>query len=347
MTQIKKKYSIIIRLFLILLFSLTILGLLYGRKDGFSQVFKQNYPHLSDALVTTKPFNQYKLPNLNNTKTMDSFSKKMVHGKNMIPQGLAIADNYLIISAYNKEKQYHSVLYLLDKKSGEKLTTLVLPDSPHLGGLAYDPVAKNLWLTTETTAGTAQLSAISLEEIQQRRFNQQEQPIKYTQQIPLTGLNKASFLTYHQNTLVVGYFTKKHEGTLISYPLTNTGLPVQTLAESPQSIRGKEKDTERMETTKKLQGVTFYKEQILFSQSYGDHSSKLLFAKNQIEQDSTDFDEDDFIKTIDFPPYMEQILVDKQYLYVLFESSGTPYRSKKNVFPIKSVLVFDLEKLVK
>lgn len=60
----------------------------------------------------------------------------------MTPQGMTLTENYLLISAYCYDHRHHSVIYVLDRQTGIHLKTIPLPDLPHAGGLAYDPIHK-------------------------------------------------------------------------------------------------------------------------------------------------------------------------------------------------------------
>ena len=344
MTRSRK---IIITSVLMMLITIALFIFFLTRKPYFHRGFEARYPEIVPALLTNAPFDQYLIPDLENTETIHTKSGEVEIGQGMVPQGLALAEDWLIISAYSEEKKYHSVLYVLEKATGEHVKTIVLPETPHLGGLAYDPTAQNLWLTTETPDDTAQLSAISLKQIAEEQFEKTKEPIQYLEEIALFDLEKASFITYHKNNLVVGRFKEEHDGTLVSYPLDKQGLPIQEKVSAPQEVRGADPVKEVVEITKELQGVTFHEDQLLFSQSYGDKSSKLLFAPSNLAADPYDIDEEDYTKEITFPPYMEQIVAADDRLYVLFESSAAPYRLKENAFPIDRVLVFDLPKLMK
>ena len=76
--------------------------------------------------------------------------------------------------------------------------------------------------------------------------------------------------------------------------------------------------------SEKAQGMAFYQDHLLLSQSYGILPSQLLFFK--------DSDEHLFINEVSvmeykFPEKLEQIYVDGDYLYLLFESSAYAYRA--------------------
>lgn len=341
----KKKHHLIIGLFFVFITCLVFfLHFLQDKdRDSFLQI-EQHYPEIAKALIKDV---HYKIPNLEETLTIETKSKKVQIGKDMVPQGLTFSEDYGFISAYSEGKKYHSVIYVLDKKTGKHLKTIVLPDTPHLGGLAYDPVGKNLWMTTETTDDGAQLSALSIKQIEEDHFEKTKKAITYQHQIALNDLSKASFLAYYESNLVVGHFKKENEGTLVSYPLNDEGLPEQAKKNNPAETRGADSKKEKVEIIEKLQGVTFYQDQILFSQSYGQTASQLFFTKNNLEKDPTAYTEKDFTDVVEFPPYLEQIVAHDNRLYVLFESSALPYRHKLKTIPIDEVLVFDLTKLKK
>ena len=59
----------------------------------------------------------------------------------MVPQGLCIAGDYLLITAYDAKEAHNSVVYVLSHAGGnrgEYLATLVLPNRNHAGGIAFD-----------------------------------------------------------------------------------------------------------------------------------------------------------------------------------------------------------------
>ena len=89
----------------------------------------------------------------------------------MVPQGICIAGEYMLISAYDngpragliRDESYvpqNSVIYILSCGRGEFLTTLILPDVNHVGGLAFD--GSRVWIAKSST-GT--VSVISYERI--------------------------------------------------------------------------------------------------------------------------------------------------------------------------------------
>lgn len=74
------------------------------------------------------------LPGMTNTNVLEFGSKTMV------PQGMTFAGSYLLVSAYDSKRIDNSVVYVMSRSSKKLLTTVVLPNKTHAGGLAYDGV---------------------------------------------------------------------------------------------------------------------------------------------------------------------------------------------------------------
>ena len=56
----------------------------------------------------------------------------------MTPQGLAVTEDYLFISAYCHEKEHNSVLYMIDRRTHDFIKTIVLGGQPHAGSVCWD-----------------------------------------------------------------------------------------------------------------------------------------------------------------------------------------------------------------
>src|SRR5699024_4818293 len=88
----------------------------------------------------------YIIPGLNGTQTCTP-AGTAAFCTSMTPQGLAVTKDYLFISAYCHTGQHNSVLYMIDKHTHTFIKEIVLPGRSHVGGLAYDPVHQNLWVS--------------------------------------------------------------------------------------------------------------------------------------------------------------------------------------------------------
>jgi len=263
----------------------------------------------------------------------------------MDPQGVTIAENYLLISSYSHDKKHNSVIYVLDKSSHEYIKTIVLKGNPHVGGITYDPIAKNIWVCSSTDTKQAELVAFSMDKLRNYDIESNYLPISYDQEITLEGIRDSSYITYHDNALYVGYFSIDHKAVLEKYEFDTGGVFNITVKGKKELIDDDEKlsPEEIMHVGTQIQGITFYKNYMLLSRSYGDHNSKILVYN---VSDNHTFLEKDAIKTIDAPPYLEQISVFDDKLYTLFESGTKRFRNKKDLTVVYYVVPLDLVKLV-
>lgn len=262
------------------------------------------------------------IPGLRQTRATNLQTHKLGKCHAMTPQGITIAGEYLLISAYDGEHQHASVLYCLDKKTGRYLKTIQVAGKPHLGGIAYDPVGRNIWLTGENSAGSA-LMSISLTAVKKQHGHQ---PIAYQQVINLPTIERASTVTYFDNQLFVGFFNNYDHGKVAAYPLARSGIFKNSIASDQiKSVTGQA--TWSMEAgsatmDQQIQGITFYRDWIFLSQSFGGQDSKLyIFPVSAINN----LDEKNAQKVITFPPYLEQITVQDGQLLCLFESGSKMY----------------------
>lgn len=147
---------------------------LYSEKElttsDWREELRSSCPEFLDILRNEQSFD---IPGLSSTKTGSSETAFMV------PQGICATDDYFIISAYcagcsgninpatkykSKEHtgQHRSVLYVVDKKTRKLLCTLATRDTNHVGGLAYDPDRKLVWIAKSTDNS---LDAVSLDTV--------------------------------------------------------------------------------------------------------------------------------------------------------------------------------------
>jgi hypothetical protein len=316
-------------------------------KHQFYDSLITKYPQLQKSFDHDDKPETYVIPGLAQTRSVKvGTTRTLGESKKMDPQGLAVTSKYVIISAYSRDKKYNSVLYLLDKKTGGFVKQIVLPNNSHVGGLAYDTVSKRLWVTTETASGHASLSAYSQATLNKSDFAISKRPTKFDKVVTLPQIARASFLTYHNSALYVGYFDASDQGSFLTFPMTKKGLPQVTSATRTQ-LRGSGAHRATYSTGRQLQGASFYKGKILFSQSFGKQSSKLLTFDNDGQKQWLDFDADDTLQSVSMPPYLEQIVASGPDLYVLFESASAKYRSAQFGFHADRVLKLDLDSLLK
>ncbi|MBP8704041.1 MAG: hypothetical protein KBH46_04685, partial [Streptococcus sp.] len=135
---------------------------------------------------------------------------------------------------------------------------------------------------------------------------------------------------------LVGYFDKDDHGHLGIFQLDSEGYPtgknLDSEAYQPTTI---------IDTPDQIQGIAVHGHQILLSQSYGNEDSKILWFDFSGYNALTNLLEPK--KELVAPPYMQQIQVEGDLLYLLFESSAFKYRINPTVTSMDRVVALSLE----
>ena len=199
------------------------------------------------------------IPGLETTKSYSFKQKKLSIADKMTPQGLTVADKYLLITAYDGDHEHASVIYVLDKSTGKYLKTVQIKGRPHLGGIAYDPIAKNIWITGSMGKASA-LMAFSLKTLKRYRGHM---PIEYDHQISIPSLERASALTYYDDQLFVGLFNMYGRGKVASYNISRSGPHNGSITNNEiKSVTGNvswSDPTGETSMDKQIQGILFIK----------------------------------------------------------------------------------------
>ncbi|QNQ81556.1 hypothetical protein FP435_08190 [Lactobacillus sp. PV037] len=316
--------------------------------EYFKKQLSKKYPKLYQAVYTT-PKTSYRgadvvIPGVKKTISYDYEKNKDTSSFYMTPQGVTIAGNYILITAYDAKHTHASVIYVLNKK-GKYLKRIIVAGKPHLGGITYDPIAKNIWLTG-TSQGQAALMSIPLKRIEDYNYQKSHQPITYDHEITLPTIERASAVTYDDNQLFVGFFSKDEKGRIVAYPISRIGYFKDTItsdqikAVTGQSTWASGAGSAAMDS--QIQGIAIYKDWIILSQSYGSKDSKLYFfpasAIDNLDEDRAD-------KVVTLPPYLEQISVYKGQLLLLFESSSREY-ARDDIMIVDRILSANINALL-
>lgn len=304
-----------------------------------------NYACREDEADTE--YGTYVVPGLKATKTLQvrtTGNPDMC--TSMTPQGLAVTEDYILISAYCRTKEHNSVIYVLDKETHEFIKEIVLGTRAHVGGMAYDTMNHNLWVTGQGSTW-AQANAITLQHLEEYDFNESFEPLKFDMSYNLYRMKRASFMTYHDGALFVGFFTQDDasiiekylvnaDGTLYEKTDMNLKRTVGVIdpvacAVSMQVISGK------------VQGMAFYDNKILLTRSWGVMPSEVQifnYSRYGILSSSEAY------KTVRFPERLEQIYQDGNNIYALFESAAYSYRMS-SINKIDRVVKLDGDSLVR
>lgn len=132
----------------------------------FMLELEEKYPDLTKQLDRSESAKgTYVIPGLKQSQSLKQTKNgnRAVLANDMVPQGLAILnEDYLVISAYSKSKKFNSVLWLIERKTGKFIKTIVLENKEHLGAIAYDNDNQVLWIATIGNHSVAQVQALTL-----------------------------------------------------------------------------------------------------------------------------------------------------------------------------------------
>ena len=278
------------------------------------------------------------IPGLSNTDVLG------VNCNQMVPQGLCIAEDYMIVSAYDSGSNYggrdkqRSVLYILSNKDPEKrtyLTTIVLPDINHVGGLAYD--GRYVWIAKSTTKTC---SAIDIKRIDHAVMSgQNSYEVDYTATVDC-GMT-ASFLNYYDNRIWVGTFANKSrkEGKMASFEIHGSGHRLSLEKVNSVSI------------PYNANGVHIEKinDEVCMSivSSFSRVSDTTVYLY-ELENDDNKEISKVYRGRYQFPPMGEEIASDGQNVYFLFESAATCYSEatgKKCTSPVDRICAVKMSDL--
>lgn len=307
--------------------------------------FPELYTSAVEAQQQNKELGMYTIPGLLSTETLKTDqSDRLVNCAEMTPQGVTVADDYLLISSYCHDHEHNSVIYVINKETHDYIKTIILQGYPHVGGITYDPIAENIWVCARYDQ-KAEIVAFPMDSLEKYDLSTDIQPIEYTQRVELPQLKRASVITYADEHIYIGYFDDLKQGVLETYSIDEKGNLAGGLSNEQKIHTTIDTDESEVSGTivRELQGITFYKDKLLVTQSYGAfENSKLLFFNYKKEQE--EFLDHDVDKIIELPAHAEQITAADNQLYTLFESAARPYREIEKVW-VDRVLSLDLEKL--
>ena len=288
-----------------------------------------------------REYGPYIIPGLKSTRTLLTSEGDMpAICTSMTPQGLAITENYVFVSAYCHTKKHNSVIYMINKETHRFIKEIVLPGQPHVGGLAYDSEHQVLWYSSNTQE-LAQAVSLTMDTIEAYDYDESRHPIDVNQISSLYGIVRDSFMTFYEGCLYVGCFTKYTESAIARYPVDNQGKLIRTSDESLGMNFDMAVPLDYSTISEQAQGMTFYNDKLLLSHSYGILPSRVVFYE---KSDKRLYVDENSAISYRFPERIEQIFVDGDDLYVLFESAAYAY-SAASVNIVDRVLKLSIPKM--
>ena len=271
-----------------------------------------------------REYGTYIIPGLKATRTLLTSEGDMpAMCTTMTPQGLAVTEDYVFVSAYCHAKKHNSVIYMINKESHRFIKEIILPGQPHVGGLAYDSEHQILWYSSNTQE-LAQAVSLTMESIENYDYDAGRHPIATNQIASLYGIVRDSFMTFYDGCLYVGCFTKYTDSAIARYAVDDQGNLINTMDEGLGMNFGMAVPLDYSTISEQAQGMAFYNDKLLLSHSFGILPSRVVFYE---KSDKRLYVDENSAVSYRFPERIEQIFVDGDDLYVLFESAAYAYSS--------------------
>lgn len=278
----------------------------------YEEEFRKTLNHYAAFQKLYKEEDSTAIPGLSVTDLMGNTTNQMV------PQGICIAEDYMLITAYSSLGE-NSVIYVLsnhDPQERRLLTTIILPDVNHVGGITYD--GERIWIAKSTTRSCSVIDYDIIHKAAQNRkgcyFLE-----SYTQNVDCKAV--ASFITYHDDRIWVGTYSNKEngKGILRSYEIIE-GKELKLAKREQLIIPGfangvsfMEDETGTYMAVSTSKGRYFHSEIYLYRIAKDIYSERNLYYSYGVTR---------------FPPMAEELVCDGENTYILFESSATCYSTK-------------------
>ena len=274
------------------------------------------------ALANLTNVATYGMPGLERSSSMTGSTK------NMVPQGICIAKDYILVTAYCASEDYCSAIYVLSKKTGKLLKTLETSDANHVGGIAFD--GKRVYVARSTNNQVGVIDYSTIKSAVKKSGN--VAAVYYEKTIDLW--QTASFVTYAKGKLWVGYCAPAKSSANSSYL---TGYKV-----SGSNAETTEIDTYNTVTIEGLpncaNGADFatvdgeVRLVVNVSPGRAKDSTRYVYKVN-VKSGSKSL----LFKQM-MPPMMEESCVSGDYTYTIFESAATKYSTWASGAPCKYIV---------
>ncbi len=311
-------------------------AVIYSSEKSMKRLMSIRFPELSGMLRRS-----YVVPGMRRTRTLMGEFRAATMCTSMTPQGMCVTEDYLVVSAYCHALRHNSVLYLIDRADGGLLKTIPLGGQAHVGGMAYDPAHRNVWVSGGTS-GAAKAIAYRLEDL----VNYDEESCLPAQPVfnyTLSTMTRNSYMNRAGEFLIAGIFGRNGKSEISWFVMTEEGGLHSRIFEDYDPIHEAVAADYTAATPDEIQGVTQNEEYLLLSRSYGPFDSELQIY--EYDRGRTDYARKDALKRIRFPQKLEQICEADGQLYCLFESQAYAYRAQPFLW-VDRILVFDAEDLL-
>ncbi len=278
-----------------------------------------------DYISTLNYGDSYVIPGIDQTNIRN---KKVSNG--MIPQGICVADAYLIISAYDAShkvvvdtefkdsRKQKSVLYVMDVESRQYLTTITLDTECHVGALAYNPDDRIVYVADSDNGVVQRISMNKIECWVENGKDAHDDVLEFDKGAIDTQGYCPSLLSYYDGHLYVGQFARKRWGEWFTNRMVAFDVKGTLLTKYAMAI------------PYYAQGVSFAewndKVYMLVSASYGRENEAEITVYQMEKTYNGVLSHETKIGHFSCPNMSEDIDVQGDAIYACYESASNVYR---------------------
>lgn len=281
--------------------------------DNYSNVssYQYQYENAADSkmkLLKNLEFSfleDLHIPGMPATKEEDLLNE-YIFSESQCPQGICTTKDFILMTSYSEEDDCLGELMVFDKETGKFLLTLGMDSQSHLGGVAYD--GENVWVCNSKNKT---IERISYDVISLLAYENTGKVVDATQLVDIYKVkNTPSCITYHEGRLWIATHNIIFQSDLYAYYYDSDHNKLKTLS--------------GYKIPSKVQGIAFdSKDRVFLSTSYGRRESSFLKIYSSVIDLSSKPGSPKM--SVELPPGSEEIDIDGDDLYMVFESAGEKY----------------------
>lgn len=273
---------------------------------------------------------QIDIPGMPETRK-DDFLNQYIFSESQCPQGVCLTEEFVLITSYSTEDDCMGELMVFDRESGSYMVTLGMDENSHLGGIAFD--GDNVWVCNSYEKT---IERISYDFIQLMAYQNTGEVVDARDVVDEYSVqNTPSCITYYGGRLWIATHTLVVNSRMAAYHFDTAKEELVPLSE--------------YQIPAKVQGVAFDSSgRVYLSTSYGRSKSSYLLCYPSVTDLATRPKRPSL--KVEMPPCSEEIDVQDDTLYVLFESAGEKYLEGTDgkgtsLSPIDKLLMIPTEEL--
>ena len=218
---------------------------------------------------------------------------------------------------------------VMDRETGQYMITLGMDENSHLGGIAFD--GDNVWVCNSYENA---IERISYDFIKNMAYQNVGEVVDARDVVDKYSVkNTPSCITYYGGRLWIATHTLLMNSKMVAYHFDSSKDKLVALSD--------------YKIPSKVQGVAFDDSGAVYlSSSYGRNRSSYIYNYTSVTSLATRPNHP--ARTIEMPPCSEEIDIDDDHLYVLFESAGEKYLEGtdgkgQSLSPIDKLLIIPLK----